>query len=136
MAQHRWVRVSKRQDAKPSPAEKAAIGLACERLIRDVLKPRFLAEIRPTEWNYPIDIFGAWHGRFYRFIQTFRNDRPDRYVEPEFDHPFARIEYVGPDRFSLSYMRHTGAWWAVYHGLSLEEALATMEAVPIFHPTL
>jgi hypothetical protein len=51
------------------------------------------------------------------------------------DQPFARIEYVGPDRFSLSYMRHTGAWWAVYHGLSLDEALATMEAEPIFHPT-
>jgi hypothetical protein len=28
--------------------------------IRDVLKPRFLPQVRPTEWNYVIDIHGAW----------------------------------------------------------------------------
>jgi hypothetical protein len=42
--------------------EKQAIIAACERFITDVVKPRFLPEIRPTEWNYPVDILGRWYG--------------------------------------------------------------------------
>jgi hypothetical protein len=45
-----------------------------ERFITKVLKPRFLPEIRPTEWNYPVDILGRWHGNRYRFIQRYRSD--------------------------------------------------------------
>lgn len=41
------------------PGETAIIA-SRETFIRDVLKPRFLPEIRPTEWNYVIDIHGAW----------------------------------------------------------------------------
>jgi hypothetical protein len=37
--------------------EKTAIAAACERFIGDTLKPRFLPEVRPTQFNYPIDIF-------------------------------------------------------------------------------
>lgn len=52
---------------EPRPAsadeiEKRAIIAACESFIRDVLKPRFLPEVRPTEWNYMVDIHGAWAG--------------------------------------------------------------------------
>jgi hypothetical protein len=32
------------------------------------LKPRFLPTIRPTQFNYPIDILGKWHGNHYRFV--------------------------------------------------------------------
>ncbi len=45
-----------------SPAEKAAITAACQRLIDEILKPRFLPAIRPTKFNYPVDICGKWHG--------------------------------------------------------------------------
>ncbi|MDP6343343.1 MAG: hypothetical protein QF491_07410, partial [Alphaproteobacteria bacterium] len=107
MARGQWVRVRGRDAARPSEDEKRAIGRACEALIADVLKPNFLPEIRPTEYNYPIDIFGKWHGGKYRFIQRFRSDRPENAVDPEFDAPFARIEYVGRDYFDLSYFRHT-----------------------------
>jgi hypothetical protein len=53
--------------------EKRAIIAACEAFIRDVLKPRFLREIRPTEWNYVVDIRGSWAGKRYRFIQRYRS---------------------------------------------------------------
>ena len=43
----------------PSEAEKQAIFAVCEAFISDVLKPRFLPQVRPTEWNYVIDIHGA-----------------------------------------------------------------------------
>jgi hypothetical protein len=45
-----------------SDLEKAAISVACQRFIDKVLKPRFLPTIRPTQFNYPIDILGKWHG--------------------------------------------------------------------------
>ena len=118
----------------PSESEKRAVNQACEALITDVLKPRFLPEIRPTQFNYPVDIFGKWHGAKYRFIQRFRSDRPENALEPEFDFPFARLEYVSRDLFDLSYFRHTEQWCSVYRGLSLAEALSLLETEGIFHP--
>ena len=47
---------------KPSAEEKLAITAACQRLIADVLTPRYLPEIKPTKFNYPIAIYGKWHG--------------------------------------------------------------------------
>jgi hypothetical protein len=62
--------------------------------------PRFLPEIRPTEFNYPIAIYGKWHGNKYRFITRFRSNHPNS-IRPEFEAPFARLDYVGRDRFGL-----------------------------------
>ena len=128
--------VGARAQNKPSDAEKRAITAACERFIEDVLKPRFLPEIRPTEFNYCIDIFGKWHSAKYRFLQRYRNDRPDRYAEREFVSPFARLTYVGRDRFDLSYFRHTEQWWPVDRGVTLDEALALLEMKGIYHPVV
>jgi hypothetical protein len=52
-------------------AEKSAVTAACQHLIDDFLKPRFLPTIRPTQFNYPVDILGKWHGTKYRFIQRY-----------------------------------------------------------------
>lgn len=84
----------------PGEAEKRAIVGACEALIRDVLKPRFLPEVRPTEWNYVVDIHGAWAAGRYRFMQRYRSGFPDNRGE-EFDAPFARIDRMGSDRFDI-----------------------------------
>ena len=113
--------------------EKRTIVAACETFIRDVLKPRFLPEIQPTQWNYVIDIRGAWAGGRYRFIQRYRCGRPENAGE-EFDAPFVRIERVAPDRFDIHWMRHTGKWWPLFHDLTLVEALHTIETNGILHP--
>lgn len=136
MARRQWVYVGAGKSNAPSQQEKQVIGRACEAFIDDVLKPRFLPEIRPTQFNYCIDIFGKWHGAKYRFIQRMRSDDPENAVEPEFDHPFARLEYVGPDRFDLAYFRHTGQWWTVHRGVDLSEALSLLETHGIFHPII
>ncbi len=134
MARGGWVRTGARAGKKPSDLEKRTITVACEKFIEEVLKPRFLPEIRPTEFNYCIDIFGKWHGANYRFLQRFRNDRPDRYTEREFTSPFVRLEYVSADRFDISYFRHTGQWWPVDRGVTLDEALEALETTGIYHP--
>ena len=125
----------RRAGGRPSDGEKHAITRSCETFIEDVLKPNFLPEIRPSErFNYPIDIFGRWHGANYRFIQRFRSDRPEDALDPEFDSPFARLEFVSRDRFDVSYFRHTGQWSTVFRGVSLSEALSLLETEAIFHP--
>ena len=82
MRQRQWIQV--RSQAALSPAEKAAITAACQRLIDEILKPRFLPAIRPTEFNYPVDICGKWHGTRYRFIQRYRSGFPEN-LGDEFD---------------------------------------------------
>ena len=70
--------------------DKASIAATCERFITEVLIPRFLPEIRPTEFNYPIAITGKWRGDKYSFIQRYCSGFADSAGE-EFDSAFARI---------------------------------------------
>ena len=106
---------------------------ACEAFIRDVLKPRFLPEIRPTEWNYVVDIRGAWAGGRYRFKQRYRSGMEHNRGE-EFDAPFARIDRMGPDRYDIYWMRHTERWWRLYTSVTLADALRILETDEILHP--
>lgn len=122
--------------ARPAPVddfEKQAIILACEAFIRDILKPRFLPQIRPTEWNYVIDICGVWAGGRYRFIQRYRSGMEHNRGE-EFDAPFARVDRVGRDQFDIYWMRHTGKWWRLHVGVSLVEALRILETDEVLRP--
>jgi hypothetical protein len=134
MARGIWVYVGGRAGNKPPPAEKAAVTAACERLIAEVLRPRFLPEIRPSAmFNYPVAIDGKWHGGRYRFFTRYRSDDPES-LEAEFDAPFARLDYVSRDCFDLLWHRHTGAWHRVFERLSLKEALHLIESEPFFRP--
>lgn len=73
---------------------------ACQHLIDDFLMPHFLPIIRPTQFNYPVDILGKWHGTKYRFIQRNRSGFPENLGE-EFDAPFARLDWISRNRFDL-----------------------------------
>ena len=133
MARGQWVRIKASSSAASFKRDKPAIEIACLQFISDVLKPKFLPEIHPTEFNYCIDIFGKWHGTNFRFIQRFRSNHPNS-IGAEFDTAFTRLEYVGPDRFDLAYHRHTGEWNCLFRGLTLKEAFETIERQGHFHP--
>jgi len=75
---------AQRQWIGPTDAEKAIIIGACQHFIDTVLKPKYLPTIRPTPFNYPVDIIGKWHGGRYRFIQRYRSGYPENLGE-EFD---------------------------------------------------
>jgi hypothetical protein len=117
----------------PHEAEKQTIIAACEAFIRDVLRPRFLPEVTPTAWNYVIDIHGASAAGRYRFMQRRRSGM-EHNLGFEFDAPFARIDRMGPDRFDIHWMRHTGQWWRVHEGVTLAEALRLLVTDPVLHP--
>lgn len=129
-----WMRSSRTPRPAPLDAsEKAVIVTTCEAFIRDVLKPRFLPQIRPTQWNYVIDIHGAWAAGRYRFMQRYRSGMEHNRGD-EFDAPFARIDRMGPDRFDIYWMRHTGKWWRLHVGVTLAEALRILETDEVLHP--
>jgi hypothetical protein len=130
----RWVRVR-----TLSKEEKAEIAESCERFINDHLKPHFLPEIRPTEFNYPVDILGKWRGRRYSFITRYRSGFADNLGE-EFDAPFARLDHVEEKitetRFDVMWHRHTGQWrpWPTGWEVTLEEAIQLIETEPLLQP--
>ena len=129
----RWVRVR-----ALTIEEKAAIGAACDRFIGDTLKPRFLPEVHPTEFNYPIDIFGKWRGSKYSFTTRYRSGFPDNLGE-EFDLAFTRLDHVEEHlaeiRFDVMWRRHNGQWWRLYSSVGLEEALQLMKTESLLQPT-
>jgi len=121
-----WVKILTKED-------KAGVASACERFIAEVLKPRFLPEDRPTDFNYPIDITGKWRGDRYSFFQRYRSGFPDNSGE-EFDSAFARLDHVSGERFHLMWHRHTGQWLCLHANVTLAEALRLMETEELLRP--
>lgn len=132
--QKQWLPITRTPRPPPVPdPEKQAVIAACEAFIRDVLKPRFLPRITPNEFNYVIDIHGAWAAGRYRFMRRYRSGMPHNAGE-EFNAPFARIDRMGADRFDIHWMRHTGNWWRLHIGVTLIEALRLLETDEVLHP--
>ena len=128
----RWVRVK-----ALGSDEKAVVAAVCERFIAETLKPRFLSEIRPTPFNYPVDIFGKWRGSKYSFFTRYRSGFADNAGE-EFDSAFTRLNHIEEDlaetRFDVMWHRHTGQWWRLHSSVTLEEALRLIETEPLPRP--
>ena len=80
-----------------------------------------------------MDIFTKWYRNYFYFCAKYHNPGPNA-ISPFFETKFARMEYVAEDQFNLSYMRHTGQWWELFSGLSLNECIETIEDMPHFTP--
>ena len=122
------------------PADrKQSIAIVCDRFIAEHLKPRFLPEIRPTEFNYPVDLFGRWRGDKYSFVTRYRSGFPDTLGE-EFDQAFTRLEHVATVRgeilFDVMWHRHTGQWFRVFPGQTLDGALRLIESESVLQPAI
>lgn len=117
--------------------EKAAIAAACQRFITETLKPRFLPEVKPTQFNYPVDLFGHWRGSKFSFVLRYRSGWPDNEGE-EFNAAFARLDHVEENlaetRFDVMWHRHTGQWWRMHGSVTLEDALRLIETTPQLQP--
>jgi hypothetical protein len=129
---YHWVRVR-----TLPPAEKLAIAGACERFIDTTLKPRFLPEIRPTWFNYPVDIFGKWRASKYSFITRYRSGHPEN-AGHEFDAAFTRLDFqeeaVSGIRFDVMWHRHTGQWFRLHKSVTLERALHLIQSDELLWP--
>lgn len=131
-SQRAWVRVK-----ALTTQERAVVAASCERFIVEILKARFLPEVRPTSFNYPIDIVGKWRGSKYSFITRYRSGFPENLGE-EFDSAFTRLDHVEEHlsdlRFHVMWHRHTGQWFRLHASVTLDEALRLMASEELLWP--
>ena len=80
-----------------------------------------------------MDLSTKWYRSYFYFCSRYPVSGPNAIV-PFFDDKFARLEYIGGDRFSPSAMRHTGQWMEIFPDLSLDECLAAVRDDPWCHP--
>ena len=100
-------------------------------LIEQELRPTAIQPPPPDpQWNYLVDLHTKWHGRFFYLFGKYRCPGPHA-IRPFFDEGFARLEYAGGDRFNVSYMRHTGQWWEIAQGLTLDQCIQAIRDNPL-----
>jgi len=103
-------------------------------LIENVLKPKHVEPPpKGRQLNYLVDITTKWLGSKCYFISIYRSSGPHA-VSPTFETKFARMEYVGNGKFSLSFMRHTGQWVELYDALTVDKCLKAIQDDPWFVP--
>ena len=130
-----WVYSPPKPLAPKVPADvKVAVQDQAHHLIETVLKPE---HIKPPpcdgRFNYLVDISTKWYRQYFYFYATYASPGPNA-IAQSFEAKFARMEYVGEGRFDLAFMRYTGAWVVLYHGLTHNECFERIKDDPFFHP--
>jgi hypothetical protein len=134
-SQYQWV-YSPKKPAPPKVPEalKRRVAAEANALIETVLRP---LHIQPPpedpQFNYLVDLSTKWFRSYFYFCSRYAVSGPHAIV-PFFDDRFARLEYIGGDRFNLAAMRHNGEWIEIFPDLSLDECLAAVRDDPWFHP--
>lgn len=132
------VRINQRPNKSiPNPplSLKAEIDLKTNQFVVAELDKQYVQNafppLKPTN-NYITQIYTKWHGRYFYFCA--QNASPGRHMPfPTFESKFARLEYTGPLRFNLAYLRHTRTWFEVGNGLNLDECFAWIKYGVEFH---
>ncbi len=117
----------------PSEAKRVVEAKAHD-LIERHLKPNHVkSPPSDARFNYIVDIETKWHGKYFYFSAKYHSPGPNA-ISPFFESKFARLEYRGKDRFTLSFARHTGEWVQLYTGLTIDECLSSIKDEPFFQP--
>ncbi len=126
---------TRRKTTVPEPL-KQTLTLKAEQLLREQFRPGLPIQAEAAKehgFNYVVDVYTLWRGRYFYFCAKYRDPRENA-TQEYFEARTTRLEYVGAQRFNLAYMRHTGKWMEVFPALSLEECLETIEQVELFWP--
>ena len=101
-------------------------------LINNTLKSRYIKpEIENNFSNQLFNISFKWRGSSLYFLAKY-NCVGENAISPTFESKFARLVFVGDNRFNLSYMRHTDKWFELHSGLSSQECFKAIETQPYF----
>jgi len=135
VSKKRWVvSPSRGKGAKVPDQLKQEMEQKANELIESVLKPQ---HVQPppedAKFNYIVDIYTKWYRHYFYFCSLYRvPGAPD--PDASFEEKFARLEHVGEGQFNLSYMRHTGQWFELARGISLEQVLDRIASGGNFYP--
>ena len=135
MPKKQWVYSPKKPSKAQVPdAIKQEVMTKANALVETVLKPK---NVNPPpenpQFNYLVDIFTKWYRSYFYFYAKYCCPSPNC-ITPFFDVGVARLEYIGPDHFNLSYTRYSDQWLEIATGLSLEACLAAIQQEPLFMP--
>jgi hypothetical protein len=130
-----WMLVPPKRTKYQVPEEiKRQVEEKAEDLVQVVLKPEHIKPPPEDEkFNYILDIYTKWHRSYFYFCARYRCPGLNR-ISEFFERRFARLEYVGNERFNLSYMRHTGQWIELFTGISLNDCLEEIRTDPLYFP--
>jgi hypothetical protein len=113
---------------------KAEVEARARDLINSVLKPKYVQPPAAGEqFNYITDIEGKWYRSYFYFFSIYACPGPNA-VSPTFEAKFARMEYLGNNKFALYFMRHTGEWVGIYDALSVDECMKAIQDDQWFVP--
>jgi len=134
-SQKRWIYSPPRSPKPKVPeAAKTEVTKAAEELVEAILKPQYVKPPpKDKQFNYIVDIYTKWYRNYFYFCAKYACPGPNA-TSPFFETKFARLEYVGSDRFHLSFMRHTEEWVELYQNLSLNGCLEAIRNEPYFQP--
>ena len=124
------------REPKPAVPESTGVDVEriCNELVETVLKPDHIKPPpKDKKFNYLVDIYTKWYRNYFYFCSKYLCPHPDA-ISPSFEDKFARLEYVGKDRFNRSYMRHTGQWWNFSREITLDECIEAIKEMPHFTP--
>ena len=123
----------------PKPKEvPEELKLEIERKAADLIdlelkKKHLKGKPKNNDWNYIADIYYKWIGRKFYLCSKYNCPSP-KAISPSFESKFARIEYIGNNKFQLFFMRHTGQWIKLHQDISLEKAFKAIREEPYFRP--
>ena len=128
-----WV-WAKAKPSKVPDAPKRGLSIKANNLIEEYIRPKHVKPPpRNPRFNYIEDVFTKWRGRYFYFTAKYASPAPDC-ISPFIEVGFARLELIGDNRFDLAYFRHTGKWWPVFSGLTVDEALDLVISEGLFNP--
>lgn len=130
-----WMPAAPRRTIPQVPdSVKRTLKEKADEIIESVLKSKHI-KLPPAGngFNYLADIHSKWYRHYFYFCAKYNCPGPDA-IPPSFETKFARMEYVGNERFNLSYMRHTGQWWEIYQELPMIDCLKLIVEEPHFMP--
>lgn len=135
MSRKAWMFAPRKAKTKPVPEQiKSALKSQADDFIASKLKPLHVAEDNEAkEFSYVTDISTRWRGSYFYFCATYQCVGVGC-ISPTFETKFARMEYVGANRFNLSYMRHTGQWIEIFQDITVDDALQEILDQPFFCP--
>ena len=126
--------LSPEKDSKPklSESEKISIRNYFQPLV-DEFKRLYIKENPNKEDNYLIDVYSKWYQNYFYLCEKFKSEHPNRLVD-EFEEKFVRLKFTGVNQFEFSYFRHTGQWFLVADGLTMEDCRDMILSNPNFQP--
>lgn len=105
-----WVYSSPRKPKPKVPDEiRQALQEKGDVIVEKIFKSEYLKPVpEQLTINHLIDFYTKWYQNYFYFCSKYKC--PPEAYSSSFESKFARIEYIGNNKFELSYMRHTGQW--------------------------